>query len=63
MSSTVRQQWIRHEIRLVYWRVADLTRSIGSQAQAFERTIDVIEGGFDSGDAFVAELWHADQPT
>lgn len=63
VSSAVRQQRIRHKISLVNRRVAHLAGAIGPKSQAFEGTINVVEGRFNRGDAFVAELWHVDQPS
>ena len=58
MRATVREKRVRDEVRLENLRLTDLARAIGTCPQSFQRTVDVVQRGFDSGHALVVELSH-----
>ena len=58
MGSTVGEQWVRHEVGVVNWRLAHLAGSIRTKSKPLEGTVHVIQSGFDRGDTFVTVLGH-----
>jgi hypothetical protein len=59
MGWTVRQQRIRHEIGFGDRRVADLTGPVGTDAQAFQPAVHVVQRGLSRADTLIAEIGHA----
>jgi hypothetical protein len=58
VGSTVAEQWVRHEVGVVNWRLAHLAGSIRTKSKPLEGTVHVIQSGFDRGDAFVIDVRH-----